>query len=589
MALYENFPYTNYHDINLDRIIEQVMEVKEGLKFVIDNASLKYADPIQWNITRQYQANTVVIDPATGIAYISTKPVPDNIQITDTGYWTPIFDLNDLFSDLADETQARINADTALGDRIDTEIENRQTADQTLANADTALGERIDLANQAITELSDNVGDLYLVDAKNFGVIGDGITDDTNAIQALLDAGKSVYLSEGTYKTTRPLHMKTGCIRGAGFNTIIECTPASAGCAIVMCGAWSHLENLRLQYASSVDVSNASAGRYIGLVTYTYASDDSYQNQRTKHSKLWIRHVGTGITSDNYYGNPSPITTANLRAPFSVHFDTIEIQDFSHAGIKFEDDYCSGNIFTNIYITSPTGSVVNFDNPVFGTADYGFYIVGQERPEIHLLNVEWGLYRYPVYFYNCNGIGAGTIHLEQVGASVNDVGLVQFEHSSGSIQSLSVFYTRLGNRTGQYVIMLHDAGYHTGNVNAADWSEIVINHLTLEGLNTGIGLSNINDAYFLYRPAAATGRYVFEVKEYTYRTYYNDKTKYDNPVLDPNNSIDVVAFGTNPVYGLLADRPTKRLCRNRSVYYASDTHETFVWDGTAWVSVSSGV
>lgn len=97
MALYENFPYTNYHDINLDRIIRQLMEVKEGLQFVIDNASLKYADPLQWSITHQYQANTVVIDPETGIAYISTKPVPDNILITDTGYWTPIFDLSEMF------------------------------------------------------------------------------------------------------------------------------------------------------------------------------------------------------------------------------------------------------------------------------------------------------------------------------------------------------------------------------------------------------------------------------------------------------------------------------------------------------------
>ena len=97
MALYENFPYTNYHDINLDRIIQQLMEVKEGLQFVIDNASLKYADPLQWSITHQYQANTVVIDPETGIAYISTKPVPDNILITDTGYWTQIFDLSEMF------------------------------------------------------------------------------------------------------------------------------------------------------------------------------------------------------------------------------------------------------------------------------------------------------------------------------------------------------------------------------------------------------------------------------------------------------------------------------------------------------------
>lgn len=178
MALYENFPYTNYHDINLDRIIQQLMEVKEGLQFVIDNASLKYADPLQWSITHQYQANTVVIDPETGIAYISTKPVPDNIQITDTGYWTPIFDLSDLFSDLTTETENRINADTALGERIDQEILDRQAADTALAKTG------------------------YYLNVKKYGAVGDGVTDDTQAfIDAYTDAnaGSKIYIPQGTY------------------------------------------------------------------------------------------------------------------------------------------------------------------------------------------------------------------------------------------------------------------------------------------------------------------------------------------------------------------------------------------------------
>lgn len=116
MAFYDKFPYTNFQELNLDRIIREVLEVKQGLNFVIENASLKYADPIQWNITSQYQANTVVIDPATDIAYISTKPVPNNILITDTNYWTPIFDMSQLIDD--------------LDDRVDT-LENKMTAAET--------------------------------------------------------------------------------------------------------------------------------------------------------------------------------------------------------------------------------------------------------------------------------------------------------------------------------------------------------------------------------------------------------------------------------------------------------------------------
>jgi hypothetical protein len=50
------------------------------------------------------------------------------------------------------------------------------------------------------------------VSVKDFGVVGDGITDDTTALQKALDASvdKSLYLPPGTYKTIAPLKVKTG-------------------------------------------------------------------------------------------------------------------------------------------------------------------------------------------------------------------------------------------------------------------------------------------------------------------------------------------------------------------------------------------
>ena len=60
--------------------------------FVVTNA-IKYADPIDWNITKQYEKNTVVIDANSGIAYLSVDPVPPGVAITNTDYWTVIFDL----------------------------------------------------------------------------------------------------------------------------------------------------------------------------------------------------------------------------------------------------------------------------------------------------------------------------------------------------------------------------------------------------------------------------------------------------------------------------------------------------------------
>lgn len=216
MAFYDKFPYTNFQELNLDRIIQELVQVKEGLQFVIDNASLKYADPIQWNITKQYQANTVVIDPASGIAYLSTKPVPDNIQITDTGYWTPIFDLGSLFDDLSqqitDEETARNTADQELQTAIDNEANARTNADAGLqaaidseetarANADTALQGAIDseaaaraAADNALQNAIDSLDiSSSWYDITKHGVPTDGGTHPLSEFYSTLADARAVY------------------------------------------------------------------------------------------------------------------------------------------------------------------------------------------------------------------------------------------------------------------------------------------------------------------------------------------------------------------------------------------------------------
>lgn len=98
MGVFEHFPYVNMHEMNLQWLLEKMRELDKKLDDFIKINQIKYADPIQWDITSQYEANTVVVDPTTGIAYLSTEPVPAGVAITNTDYWTPIFDLQALFS-----------------------------------------------------------------------------------------------------------------------------------------------------------------------------------------------------------------------------------------------------------------------------------------------------------------------------------------------------------------------------------------------------------------------------------------------------------------------------------------------------------
>lgn len=87
------YPYTDFHELNLSWIIEMLSQVEKTLNDFVSINALKYADPIQWNITTQYEKNTIVIDPVSGVAYISVQPVPSGVALTNTDYWTVVFDL----------------------------------------------------------------------------------------------------------------------------------------------------------------------------------------------------------------------------------------------------------------------------------------------------------------------------------------------------------------------------------------------------------------------------------------------------------------------------------------------------------------
>lgn len=92
-------PYTNFHDLNLDWIIDTLNDFNARLTDFVSLATIKYADPIQWDITSQYEANTVVVDSA-GNAYLSVQPVPSGVSLDRTEYWTKIGNFDELFANI---------------------------------------------------------------------------------------------------------------------------------------------------------------------------------------------------------------------------------------------------------------------------------------------------------------------------------------------------------------------------------------------------------------------------------------------------------------------------------------------------------
>tara|TARA_R110002124_G_scaffold287365_1_gene474116 strand:- start:47425 stop:49452 length:2028 start_codon:yes stop_codon:yes gene_type:complete len=67
-----------------------------------------------------------------------------------------------------------------------------------------------------------------LISIKDFGAIGDGLTDDTIAVQQALSAHGAVYIPEGTYLITSTISLNEGqSLRGAGQKSVLKASDNS--------------------------------------------------------------------------------------------------------------------------------------------------------------------------------------------------------------------------------------------------------------------------------------------------------------------------------------------------------------------------
>lgn len=283
-------PYTNFHDLNLDWIMDELNEFNTKLTNFVSLATIKYANPIQWNITSQYEANTVVVD-SNGNAYLSVQPVPSGVSLDRTEFWTKIGNFDELWADvkkaitpndeghsptatadravndlvwvngalvrvtramiagdayvpgsncvssstnevlhylitafnegLSAEKTARENADTQLQKAIEAEKTARENADTKLhtdinaettarENADTQLQTAIGTETTARIEADKNLQKQIedkssgaFANVKDYGALGNGLADDTEAIKRAMASGLPLLFPDGTYNITQ--------------------------------------------------------------------------------------------------------------------------------------------------------------------------------------------------------------------------------------------------------------------------------------------------------------------------------------------------------------------------------------------------
>lgn len=99
--MFNKYPYTDIHELNLDWILEQIMKLDDTVKGYIAYNNLVFADPIEWSPLTFYKKNTIVL-ASNGDTYVSKEDVPAGFPL-DGDKWQKIGNYNAQIQEVEEE------------------------------------------------------------------------------------------------------------------------------------------------------------------------------------------------------------------------------------------------------------------------------------------------------------------------------------------------------------------------------------------------------------------------------------------------------------------------------------------------------
>lgn len=207
MAYNHEWPYNSVERQNTDWEINEVKTLRKEMDDFTGYNEIKFADPIEWSPTTYYKRYTIVLYE-DGNSYISKKDVPIGIPPLETMYWAQVANSN--------------------------------------AQLEAAL-DSLDMLEKGE----------HWVTPEQFGAVGDGVADDTEALKQAIATSRPILL-KGVYGITERIDFEQSvlCWDAARIKALV-----ALDYAVTLC--YNH-QRLHRQYKLRVD-SNGLADTGIGI------------------------------------------------------------------------------------------------------------------------------------------------------------------------------------------------------------------------------------------------------------------------------------------------------------------------------------
>lgn len=187
------------------------------------------------------------------------------------------------------------------------------------------------------------------VSVKDFGAVGDGVTDDTAAIQAATNTGTPVFFERGTYRangityTGKVVWFSDGGAKILSDSAVITVTN----------GSGSIIDNLELENITAPWIINRDPTNWLGTVIPVQSNGDGYQ-PTINDEDIWgsltpeqrNQDIGPKII---FQGNAADIVVSRIKGRFVsiLMCDTVrsEVRDCTYRAGK---NFSAGILFWNI-------------------------------------------------------------------------------------------------------------------------------------------------------------------------------------------------------------------------------------------------